>query len=78
VRVQLVQSGDDDFSYERPAVTNLKLAFLIFFTFGLIVGIYALRYISIKVVTKLRKRKVPNPILIRLVAPSFLESLLLM
>ena len=42
LKVELVD-GDDDFAEERPAVTNFKLALLIFFTFGLIVGMYALR-----------------------------------
>ena len=43
LKVELVD-GDDEFAVERPAVTNFKLALLIFFTFGLIVGMYALRY----------------------------------
>jgi hypothetical protein len=34
---------EDDFAYERPALTNTKLAVLIFSTFGLIVAIYAMR-----------------------------------
>jgi len=34
----------EDVQYERPAITNLKLALLIFFTFGLIVAIFAIRY----------------------------------
>jgi hypothetical protein len=55
IRVELVEGGDDDFSYERPAVTNTKLGFLIIFTFGLIVAMYALRYIDIKAVTQLSK-----------------------
>lgn len=38
---------EDDFSLERPAVTNAKLAFLIFSTYGLVVAIYAMRYFVI-------------------------------
>lgn len=34
---------DDDFSIERPAITNFKLGVLIIFTFGLIIAIYAMR-----------------------------------
>jgi hypothetical protein len=46
VRVELVESNDDEFSYERPAVTNLKLGCLIIFTFGLVIAMYALTYLS--------------------------------
>lgn len=44
IKVELVEGGDTEFSYERPAVTNLKLAILIISTFGLIVGMFALWY----------------------------------
>lgn len=49
IRVELVE-GEQEFSYERPAITNLKLAILIMSTFGLIVGIYALTYMNFHVV----------------------------
>jgi cytoskeletal protein RodZ len=44
IRVELVDNNEQEFSYERPAVTNLKLTLLILMTFGIIVGMYALTY----------------------------------
>jgi hypothetical protein len=41
IKVELVEE-DQEFSYERPAILNFKLAILIISTFGLIVGIFAL------------------------------------
>lgn len=54
IKVELVEGGDTDFSYERPAVTNLKLAILILSTFGLIVGMFALSYFSTQLGTPSR------------------------
>lgn len=51
IRVELVESNEQGFSYERPAVTNLKLTLLILMTFGLIVGMYALTYPSLHAAT---------------------------
>lgn len=45
IRVELVENNEQEFSYERPAVTNLKLTFLILMTFGIVVGMYALTYL---------------------------------
>lgn len=39
-----MEGGEEEFSYERPAVTNLKLAILILSTFGLVAAIYAITY----------------------------------
>lgn len=54
IKVELVEGRDDEFSYERPAVTNLKLAILIISTFGLIIGMYALSYFYNHLATKSR------------------------
>lgn len=50
----MVEGGDSEFSYERPAVTNLKLAILIISTFGLIVGMFALSYLTNHLATRSR------------------------
>jgi len=44
--VQKPAYEEGEFREERAAVTNAKLAVLILATFGLIVAIYAMRYIS--------------------------------
>jgi len=74
IRVELVE-GEQEFSYERPAVTNLKLAILIFSTFGLIVAIYALTYMSFHAVTPSSWWKAASLILTWLEAASFLAFL---
>jgi hypothetical protein len=60
IRVELVE-GDQEFSYERPAVTNAKLGALILFTFGLVVAMYALTYASPYLATPLRKCRAQSP-----------------
>lgn len=74
IRVELVE-GEQEFSYERPAITNLKLAILIMSTFGLIVGIYALTYMNFHVVMPSKWWKATLLSLIGLEAASFLVFL---
>lgn len=53
----------NEVQYERPALTNLKLTILILSTFGLIVGIYKMRYIPRHSATPSRKFMGPRPAL---------------
>lgn len=43
IKVEMMNNVEEqEFSYERPAITNFKLGCLIIFTFGLIVAMFAL------------------------------------
>ncbi len=50
---------EEEFRDERMALTNTKLTILIFLTFGLIIAIYAMRYLLTKIVLPFSFAKVP-------------------